>query len=298
MRVRQTMAAVLVLALALGACGGASSPRDGASAGNASSFATPFTNNEVYPVFVSSEITVGRNRFLVGLLNDNDAPVGSPRVDMTVAFFDLESSAEQAVATTPMRWVWIDRPYAGLYVGEVTFDDAGRWGAEVRVSGPRLDETVRSSFDVRAETSTPAVGERVPASDTPTVDDAPLATISTDNDPTPRFYEASVAETLAAGRPFVVVFATPKFCTSQTCGPMLDVVEGVARGFPSIRFIHVEPYQLPPQDGQLEPVRAATEWGLPSEPWIFVVNGRGRLAAKYEGAVSASELRHELRHLR
>jgi len=32
------------------------------------------------------------------------------------------------------------------------------------------------------------------------------------------------------------------------------------------------------------------EWGLPSEPWTFVVGGDGRISARYEGLVTAEEV--------
>jgi hypothetical protein len=36
--------------------------------------------------------------------------------------------------------------------------------------------------------------------------------------------------------------------------------------------------------------RWVKEWNLPSEPWVFVVGRDGRVAAKFEGAVSVPEL--------
>jgi hypothetical protein len=290
-----------VVTVMTAACGGANeTPRPGSGDPSVpSSFNTPFADDEVYPVFVSSEIAVGRNRFLVGLLNDNDAPIGSPAIEMDVTFYELERSAREPVGQTGMRWVWIDKPYVGLYAADVTFDRAGLWGAEVRVTGPRLDATVRSNFEVRRSSSTPALGERVPASKTPTASTRPgIRRISTDDDPTPRFYSTSIAEALRANDPFVVVFATPKFCATQTCGPMLDTVESVANQRRDVTFIHVEPYELPADPAGLQPVDAAIEWGLPSEPWTFFVGSDGSMAAKFEGAVSAAELRAALRRLR
>ena len=38
----------------------------------------------------------------------------------------------------------------------------------------------------------------------------------------PVFYQVSVHDALAAHKPFVLVFATPAFCTSRVCGPTLD----------------------------------------------------------------------------
>jgi hypothetical protein len=38
------------------------------------------------------------------------------------------------------------------------------------------------------------------------------------------------------------------------------------------------------------PVQSVTDWGLPTEPYTFVVDGSGKLSAKFEGIVSADEL--------
>ena len=32
-------------------------------------------------------------------------------------------------------------------------------------------------------------------------------------------------------------------------------------------------------------------WHLPSEPWVFAIDRRGRIAARLEGAASAAEVR-------
>ena len=36
--------------------------------------------------------------------------------------------------------------------------------------------------------------------------------------------------------------------------------------------------------------RWVLEWGLPSEPWIFLVGRDGRVKARFEGSVSVTEL--------
>jgi hypothetical protein len=139
--------------------------------------------------------------------------------------------------------------------------------------------------------------------DTPTATDAAgIAAISTDVKPDPDFYTTSIADALAAHEPFVVVFATPAFCRSATCGPTLDLVKGVAPDFKGrLTFIHVEPYQLKMADGHLQPVldennnpipiKPVDDWGLQTEPYVFVVDGTGKLSAKFEGIVSPEELR-------
>jgi hypothetical protein len=103
---------------------------------------------------------------------------------------------------------------------------------------------------------------------------------------------------LRAHVPFVVTFATPRYCSSRTCGPVVDVVERTRRRFAndgSIRFIHVEIYEdNDPRKGENRWVR---EWRLPSEPWTFLVGRDGRIKAKFEGSISSRELELAVRRL-
>jgi hypothetical protein len=295
-RMRKVLVAMLAITAIATSCTEDAEPVSDAAECNAE-FEQPFTDVEAYPVFASSEIVVGSNRFLVALYDgDDDSPLGAPDIEMDLEFFDLSVDPPESSFESQTEFVAIDER-RGLYQAEVTFPSAGCWGAAATISGPGIDEQVKAAFDVTAEPGTPPIGEHVPASDTPTASDvARISKISTDRPPDPRFYEFSIADALAADAPFAVVFATPKFCQSATCGPMLDQVKEVARDFPRFVFIHVEPYDLE-QMPNLVPTRASEQWGLPSEPWVFVVDGRGRLVSKYEGVLDARGLRADLREL-
>lgn len=256
----------------------------------------PTPGQEVFPVMASSEIVVGTNRLQIGLIDTNDAPVRSPKTTLDVDF--LGPADEEPSSSASMSFLWTIKPVQGLWVGEATFDRAGQWEAIIDVEGDGYDTTVRTTFEVRKEGTTPEIGEKAPPVDTATISDVDdLSEITTDSDPNERFYELSIADAVKAGRPAVIVFATPKFCTSQVCGPTLSIVKDVAKNFPGVNFVHVEPYDLDKVPEKLEPVTAVTAWGLPSEPWVFVTDGRGRVAAKYEGSVAATELAEELRSL-
>jgi hypothetical protein len=105
----------------------------------------------------------------------------------------------------------------------------------------------------------------------------------------------SVASSLAAHRPFVLVFATPRFCESRTCGPVVDVADAARKRFArrGIRFIHVEIYRdNDPRKGQNRWVK---EWHLASEPWTFLVGADGRIKAKFGGSLSVGELSAAIR---
>lgn len=298
MKPRMCVAAIAAL-VALTACGGSdggdaasTSEPGGDGAGGAASFDQSFTDVKAYPVFASSEVIEGDNRFLIGLLNDEDAPIASPEISMHVAFYDLAESAERPAFDTDAEF--IDTGPRGLYVTYPTFDSTGKWGAEVTVEGEGLEEIVRASFEVAPEGMTPALGEAAPPSKTPTGSGRELERISTDAKPDPDFYRTSIHQAVKAGKPFVVTFATPKFCTSAVCAPTLDIVKKESKDWPRIEFIHVEVYGNLDDPSNLKPVDAVKEWGLPSEPWVFVVDGDGKIAAKFEGTVSPQELEEAL----
>ena len=63
-----------------------------------------------------------------------------------------------------------------------------------------------------------------------------LADVTTSRTPDRALYRASVAEALAANEPFVVTFATPLYCQSRTCGPVVDVVARSQRAIPPSVF--------------------------------------------------------------
>ncbi len=150
---------------------------------------------------------------------------------------------------------------------------------------------------VKPKAASPPVGTRAIASRTPTIASTggDLRRLTTSTPPDRELLRHSVADTLAAHKPFVVAFATPKFCASRACGPTVDIVEAVRRSFArsGVRFIHVEIFEgNDPTRGVNRWVR---EWRLPTEPWVFVVGGDGRIAAKFEGSVSVRELSRAVR---
>ena len=105
----------------------------------------------------------------------------------------------------------------------------------------------------------------------------------------------TIAEAIGTGKPLMVVFSTPAFCETATCGPQLEVVEELKDRYKDrTNFIHVEVYDNPAEiqgdlsKGRISPI--LTEWNLPSEPWTFVVDSGGLVSAKFEGFAPKEEL--------
>lgn len=231
----------------------------------------------------------GEQRIMVGLLDaDGEKWLASPDLTATVTVID-ESGSQ--LDNYPTDFLWTIPDVRGLYVAHVDFPAAGVFQLTVDADG--YDTTAPTPLTVVEDPTVVLPGDPAPMSETRTAADYPdLSTISTDTDPDPTMYDKTVAEAVSDGTPAVIVFASPGFCVSQTCGPMLDQVKSLRAGFPGVDFVHVEIYEdLQVQSFEdLSPVEATSEWGLPSEPWVFVVDSEGMVSASFEGAVSEEEL--------
>jgi hypothetical protein len=235
--------------------------------------------------------------------------------DVRVSFLVVDSKAR--VIAPPRAEVWVaramgSRPFAHttarlervgvpgrteagtpnvIYVVHVPVPKRGTYYLLARPLGTVRIGGIRS-LAVKRHSKSPEVGERAPASRTPTLasEHGNLARLTTRVPPDRALLRYSVAGSLAAHVPFVVTFATPRWCQSRLCGPTVDVVDYVRRRLARtpIRFIHVEVYKgNTPRNGWNQWMR---EWHLPTEPWTFLVGRDGRVKAKFEGALGAREL--------
>jgi hypothetical protein len=262
------------------------------------------TSASVIPVIVSSEQACGSDRFVFSLIDAvANTPVASPDRSARVAFYNLGRDPATPVAEAEGTFVWGIEGSRGVYVVPFSYPDAGEWGVALTTAAPGgPEETIRVRYQVRADRSAVGVGEPAVPVRTPTLDDVggDVEKISSDPDPDPAFYTTSVDAAIEAGEPFVLAFATPAFCLSAQCGPTLDVVKAVAAANPGFLVINVEPYQLEFADGRLQPIRdengqlqpaeATNEWGILSEPWVYVVDGDGVVVGSLEGILSEAEL--------
>ena len=256
-------------------------------------------------ILAAAEFVPGPNRFPFGLVDKNGAFLEGAEV--SVRFFELEGETSRFHAEAQAIWrevegttphlhddgeLHLHLDYAGLYVvDEVTFPSAGIWGAEFVAADGATTEG--AAFRVQAEASAPLIGDAAPRTANLTIHDAPFVEISTRPVEGDALHNVSVAAAIDAGEPFVVFFASPQFCVSALCGPVTDALELVQKELGgTVEVIHIEPWALDAarNEGRLTPSAEMLEWGLPSEPWTFVVDGSGRISARYEGLVTAEEV--------
>jgi hypothetical protein len=301
---RPPVAAIVAILFLAAACG--SSPTPSPSGPSASGGRSPASSGgsgalDVLPTIVSSEIGVGPNRILVSVLDSTGTkPAASPDRKVSVAF---RGPGGQTIAAQPATFVWAIEGVSGVYVLHATFPAAGAWIADFTTSAPgSVEATIPFGFDVKARTQVLRPGDPAPSVATPTIASVggDVAKVSTDATPVKRFYETSEADALAASKPFVLIFATPKFCATSTCGPTLDKLKPIATAHPEMTFINVEPYVLHDDNGQLQPVLDAANnfqaapatmaFKLTSEPIVFVVGANGKIASSFELVFSPEEI--------
>jgi len=242
--------------------------------------------------------------------------------DVRVSFLVID--AEERVVTLPSARVWVAdrleaRPFlqssaklerigvpggdvadaSHIYVARLRLPRPGTYWLLAEPEGGAKAVQALGTVVVVESDSAPDVGDAAIASDTPTIASTgrDFAKLTTRTPPDESLLEHSIAGSLRSKVPFVVTFSTPKFCSSRTCGPVVDVVEEVASRFEGgkTRFIHVEVYKgNDPAKGYNRWMR---EWGLETEPWTFLVGADGKIVERYEGVVSVNELETALHEL-
>ena len=310
--------AVAIAAIVLAACGGDDEVGGDAPAEvdfSARAVGEAF-NPDVQPQVVNSALAVGPNRIALGLFNSERGLVHDAEgvlrlyrlddADMgTLAGEHLLRRASIVAQSTHEHDDGSDHlhedPFATIYVAHVEFEEPGRWGVAVSIEagGERYDQLIASPVVVLDRTPEPGIGDALPASTHLTLRDvADVSAINSAAEPIAAMNELTVAEALGTGKPVLVAIATPAFCQSRFCGPMMEsVVHPLYEEFAErVQFVHVEPFLLHEarDNGRLVPVPMMAEWRLLTEPWIFVADADGAIVAKFEGITTVEEVRETL----
>ena len=239
---------------------------------------------------MSGDTAVGQPRIVFGLFDGPDPVADAQSVSLSVMPVG-EEGAEPVWQGAAENYSDYEVPY---WVAYPNLPSPGFWGitAKVILADGR---TVTSQFTIeaKAESESIDIGELAPLSQNRTLATEPdIEKLSSGNNPNPAFYQITVADAVANGKPTVVGFITPGLCETKWCAPVLESVTAVRNDMgDAAHFIHVEVYQ----DFQtLTYVPEMAEWGLRTEPWIFVLDSTGRIADKLAGPVSPRELTQAL----
>jgi hypothetical protein len=196
----------------------------------------------------------------------------------------------------------------GVYEAEdVTFDAAGVWRATIAIEIEGVLRELTTDFAVSQGSLIPAPGMPAPRTETLTLDAEGVRPGAIDSMadgggqiPDPELHEWSIADAIEQGRPALVLFGTPAYCTSRFCGPEVTELQRLAAEHPDRAvYIHVEIWkQYDPPDVQVVN-RGAAEWllrelpdGTPemTEPWLFLIGADGIVADRWGPLFDAAEV--------
>jgi hypothetical protein len=182
---------------------------------------------------------------------------------------------------------------SGVYIVETVLAKPGNWRGKVWTVGRGEAEL---AFPVTASPETPIVGAAGRPIASPTTADTlgtdPLCTRTDDkSNPAPcSFHQHSLDQVVGKGKPVIAMFATPARCQSRYCGPVLDQLIGLAPEYGDrIVPVHVEIFR----DLKTNDLVTATEaWlGTTGEPWVFGLDGAGKVTGRLSGAFATDEIR-------
>lgn len=181
-----------------------------------------------------------------------------------------------------------------IYHAQVPFPRAGSYQVLALTRTRKHTLAAFTRIVVAASSPIPDVGQRAPSVATPTPasvgGDVSLLTTRVP----PESMHALSLDAVLGRRPVALLFSSPAFCGSQACDAVTDVAVYVQHEFGGrVVFIHSELYRDNDPAGPMQP--ALTAFHLHSEPWLFTVDRRGRIAARLEGTFGVEEFRAAVR---
>jgi hypothetical protein len=260
-----------------------------------------------------SQLTTGENRFGFGLFDRSRAQIA----DAPAAVYVAPAGGGEARGPFPARYESLEvtpqyqsrqtatDPHAArsVYVADIPFEKPGTYEL---LGIARLDDRLVAATPAApgltvvraAQDPIPGRGDAAPRIHTPTEADVggDLASIDTRVPPS-SMHDADFADVVGR-KPVVLLFATPALCQSRVCGPVVDITEEVKAGMDEedVEFIHMEVFRDNQVAKGLRP--QLVEYNLQTEPWVFTVDPKGKVAARLEGAFSAGELEAAIKKAR
>jgi len=186
---------------------------------------------------------------------------------------DKAGAAEVVPATTVARHAKdLARPYWPL----TTTLPAGTYQVELTVGTRKLEPAF---IDVATPDAISVLspGANLPALLTPTVKDAAGVKPICTRQPACPLHDVSLADALKANKPIAFLIATPAYCQTAICGPVLDVL--LKHRTDAITFIHAEVYT---DDSLQISTEAVRTFGLDYEPALFLAKADGTIVDRLD----------------
>ncbi len=272
-------------ALVLGACTGSDSP------------GTSGSTTELQALFSSNRAVAAgrRERLPIGLLSNGTTSVSGPP-ELT---FEIRDGSGATIETVTVA-AYGDAPRL-YYPVRTTLPEPGIFELVTDIDGTEIVQFVQA-FD-RSEVLGLGAGDSLPAIASPT----PSNTLGVERICTRfegcGFHETDLATVVGSGQKLAVLVATPAFCQTFWCGPILEDLIDAVPDHPDVLPIHVEVYANTDTvngniaDPAIELAPTVLDLGLDFEPSLYLVDGDGSIIDRYDHTLAAGELAEALARL-
>lgn len=274
----------MLLAALVSACGGG---------GTGSTAPTDPPTQALLVAPQNSDLTVGINRVGIALLDGRQQPILNAQATLRI------QGGAGTFETRPLEWIGPNYGAIPVYLGTARFDQPGQYRYVVHAvlaGGHSLDGSATVSVVDPSKSAELPVRARVTAVGAltqRTLHDPATTLAELDSGvPPDQWHDATIADGLARHQPMLLYFGEPGRCPSQTCGPTVKVLQTLWPQYQGrVLFEHIEVH-IPASSETFNPVYIA--FGLTSEPWVYLVNADGIVTDRFEGPVTADEIRASL----
>jgi len=274
--------------LAPAACGGDDDEAGGSDTADAVTGGST-GNLVIVRFFPDGVLAAGTPQRLPIGLGDGDGVLTTGGPDTLTASILDSAGAEVASVEANRHADALPRPYWPVLIDLAT---PGLYTVRVDTG----DGVADAAFSVVApeEVPIPKPGDAMVPVDTPTPDDhRGVDPICTKDPPCP-LHDLTLTAALAKGTPVAFLVATPAFCQTAACGPVLDVLVGEREAFADITMVHAEVYT----DTTIETTSPAVDaYQLPFEPVLYLAGADGVIRQRIDSIFDAAEVRAALSQL-
>ena len=242
------------------------------------------------PFFQSGTIATGTQRLAIGV-GDRDAILTADELPSELQVQFLKDGDEVGPpVTAPLHSKGLPRPYFPFHT---SFTEPGAYDAVARIDGQ--EATLTFELVPPERVAIPQAGDALIPVDTPTTDDhrgvEPICT----RQPECSLHDVTLTEALGEGRPVALLIATPAYCQTAACGPVLDVVLTAGGAYADrVRLVHAEVYT----DGTIAtPAPVVSTYQLTFEPCLFLADASGTIVERLDVLFDEVEVAASLERL-
>jgi hypothetical protein len=268
--------------LVVAACGGAQNPAPRATA----TTTTLAQGLSLAPVFLPQQPAGVELRLPLALADAQGALVDDPPSELAVRVGNADTGELGEPVVVERHDDGVPRPYFPL---TTTFPEPGNWRIATEVDGMPA-QIVVAALEPGQTAAVPVVGEQLISVPTPTTQDAlgvdPLCTA----EPACPLHATSLDTAIGADKAIALLIATPAFCQTAICGPVLDLLVNRHDQYADVvTMIHAEVYPNEAAVGTTT-TDVVKAYGLPWEPSLFLALPDGTITNRLDYTFDQREL--------